>query len=328
MEKKKMKILIIVTSVAFALFVVIVAFELFWHYGKQYKDFSGNAEQEFAIPDLSSGFTPQGIATHDDKFLVCGYMNNEPSRIYVVDGNDVKHFTLTLDGDAYNGHCGGVSTYDHFGYVVGDGKIVVFDIVQALALEDGQALEAIDILACPNGADFVNAQGSKLYIGEFYHQKKYPTKESHHIDSADGTNPSLTYVYDLNNALPCGFDITTPIFAISTTEKIQGMCIDGSNRIVLSQSWSLSDSHLLVYKPFAEITPTSMEIDGENLDVYVLDSTNLVTNIVAPSMSEEITFYDGRVYIMFENASQKYHLFTRTRYKNCYSIDIDDFIAE
>ena len=96
MEKKKMKILIIVTSVAFALFVVIVAFELFGHYVKQYKDFSGNAEQEFAIPDLSSGFTPQGIATHDDKFLVFGYMNNEPSRIYVVDGAGAK-FSVKLN---------------------------------------------------------------------------------------------------------------------------------------------------------------------------------------------------------------------------------------
>lgn len=326
MQKKKRN-LIIILSVLFGVFALVVGFELFWHYGKTYPEFSAHARQEFLLPDLKEGFTPQGIASKDDKFLICGYMKSGPSRIYVVDGENYEYFTLRVDGEAYAGHCGGITTYNNFGYVVGDKQIVVFDIDAAIALDNAMSLDAIAILDCPNGADFVNAQNGVLLIGEFYHKDKYPTKQSHHINSADGINPALTYAYNLDDSLSVGFDIDAPIYAISTTEKIQGACFDDSGRIILSQSWALADSHLYVYKPLSELSSTSMTIDDQVVEVYVLDSSNLIKDIVAPCMSEEVTLYGGRIFIMFENASSKYRIVTRTRYKNCYSISINDFVA-
>ena len=62
--------------------------------------------------------------------------------------------------------------------------------------------------------------------------------------------------------------------------------------------------------------------------MYVLDSTNLLTTLELPSMSEEVTIKDGKVYVIFENACTKYKLVTRHKNTTAYSFDVKDFLED
>lgn len=317
--------LIISLSVICSIILILGGAMLIWYFGKSYKNFNKYASKQWQIPGLSDGFTPQGIWSTQNNFLTCGYMKDgSASRIYVVDNNQ-KYFTLTIEGKPYTGHCGGIATYKNLGYVVGDKHIYVFNITEALKLENGKSIKCLAVLDAPNGADFINIDNDYLYVGEFYHEKKYPTADNHKISCADGKNVAVTYVYALSDDNPF-YISSTPSYAISTTEKIQGMCFTDSGNVILSQSWSLADSHILAYKPLSEVTKTDFDYNGAKIDLYILDSTSLLTDISAPCMSEEIYFGNGKVYIMFENACKKYRLVTRTRLKNVYSLDIDKYL--
>ena len=323
---------IIIISVCSAVVLALSIFLIVWFCGKTYKNFYANATEEFAIPGLETGFTPQGL-THDTSsgnFLISGYMKDESAaRVYVVsEDQDVKYFTLTINGEAYTGHCGGIAVYEEYGYIVGEKKVYIFSITDALALDNGKSVECLQVLDAPNGSDFINIHDGKIYIGEFYHEKKYPTDEKHHILSTDGTNPALTYVYDLSSSEQYYFDITSPAFVVSTTEKIQGMCITAEGNVVLSSSWSLSDSKLYIHKTLTEIgATTTYQYNGKTVDVYVLDSSNILKTLVAPSMSEEVALANGKVYVIFENACAKYKTFTRHKNTSAYSFDVADLIA-
>lgn len=331
--KKSMKIII---SVVIALILAIGVFAIVWFNGKTYKQFYANADEEFSIPGLDEGYVPQGLAYYENGecFLSAGYMKDgSSSRVYVI-GETTKYFTLKLDGENYVGHAGGIAIYENFGYLVGDKKLYIFDISQAINLDNGKS---IDILACydaPNGADFINIQNGKLYLGEFYHETKYPTSEAHHIPSADGKNYAVTYVYDMQNITddrPYHVDITNPQFAISTTEKIQGMCINGTDsqgEIILSSSWSIADSKIYIHNGLSSIESTTIKYGSERIPLYILDSSNLKETLEIPSMSEEITYKDGRIYVIFENACSKYKLVTRHKNTKAISFELSQMLGE
>ena len=320
-------IIVLVLLLAFGVFAFI------WYNGKSYKDFYTHATKEFEVPGLDDGLVPQGLDYHEESqnFFVSGYMKEEDSasRIYVV-GDQVKYFTLKLDGEDFFGHAGGVAVYGDYGYLVGDKKLQVFNINDALALENGQSLDILASFDAPNGADFINIQDGKVYLGEFYHEKKYPTSENHHITTSDNqTNYAITFVYNIqdSNSVPYHFDINNPSFAISTTEKIQGLCLSPNGKIVLSSSWSIPDSHLLVYKPFSQIEPQTFTFnDSKDIDLYVLDGSNLLKSLVLPSMSEEVTLLGNKVFIIFENACTKWKLITRHKNTHAYSFDINKLL--
>ena len=87
---------------------------------------------------------------------------------------------------------------------------------------------------------------------------------------------------------------------------------------MLSTSYGFAASHLLTY----QISPENMFdaaranangdaaltffVDGRSVPLFFLDSTNLVSDLEAPPMTEGIEYHDGRVYISEESASNKY----------------------
>ena len=58
----------------------------------------------------------------------------------------------------------------------------------------------------------------------------------------------------------------------------------------------------------------------EEVDTYILDTP--AKTIKAPCMSEEIAVKDDRLFILFENACNKYRYFTRNNFKTAYSIEL------
>lgn len=330
--KKGVKIAI---CIVVALVLAIGIFAIVWFKGKNYKHFYAKAKAEFAIPGLDQGLVPQGLTYHEssENFLVTGYMKDgSASRIYIV-GENTKYFTLKTDGTDYVGHAGGIATYGEYGYLVGDKKLCIFNINDALALDNGGSVNILATFDTPNGGDFINIHDGKVYLGEFYHETKYPTNAKHHITTADNKmNYAVTYVYDIQDATPGNpyhFYVNDPTFAISTTEKVQGMCIAPTGEVVLSTSWSLADSKVFIHKSLSSLETQTFEFDDDkNINMYVLDSTNLLTTLELPSMSEEVTIKDGKVYVIFENACTKYKLVTRHKNTTAYSFDVKDFLED
>lgn len=124
----------------------------------------------------------------------------------------------------------------------------------------------------------------------------------------------------------------------SLPDKVQGMCVLPNGEIVLSTSYGFAASHLLTYQVSSEDLFKSAQavstargdgqaqtqgseenddaapnepafaffVEGQWTPLFYLDSTNLVSDVVAPPMTEGIEFDDGRVYISEESASNKY----------------------
>ncbi len=318
----------ITLSIVFTLFVLVFAVLTIWYFGGNYDEFYAIATQEFAIPGLSEGFTPQGIA-YDNKtsrFLICGYMKNgSASRIYVINNKKTeKYFTLALDGKAYNGHAGGIATNGVKVWISGDGQVHCFNFAD---IDNVQNTEIIDIQSSfnsQNGADFVTVEDAYLWVGEFHRNGKYDTPKSHTIETpSKKTNKAVSFKYVIDNEQDTGItENNTPIAALSTPSLVQGMVVHG-NKVVISTSYSLPDSHIYTYEidTNASVTET-FEFDETTIPLYVLDDKDLKNDLTAPCMSEEIVYAKGKVYVLFESACQKYNLFTREQLRNVYSFKI------
>lgn len=158
----------------------------------------------------------------------------------------------------------------------------------------------------PTGHDmaFCSFHDGYLFAGNFYYPEHYETPDHHRIVTPAGDqNTSLITVFRADEDAEFGID-PTAVAAISAPDKVQGMCFT-ENGIVLSISWSLTDSNLLYYTPDAEHMGTVQVLTGD-VPLYYLDSDCLTHTAVLPPMSEELVYRDGRVEVMCESACNKY----------------------
>ena len=321
----------------FSIFIVLACAVVIWYFGDTYPQFYKISQKEFEIAGLSEGFVPQGLCHFDeqDLFFYSGYMKDgSASRIYVYDNLgkcDFKYITLTVDGQDYVGHAGGIATDGKSVWVSGDGMLHRFDLEALLLADHKTKLEVKDSKEMLNGADFLKYEKypeedqGYLWVGEFHKEGKYDTEESHHIQCSDGSiNKALTYAYFVGYQEPCGItDI--PMLALSTGSLVQGMEMYGG-KVILSTSYGLSDSHIKTYDINLQADQPvygAYEVDGLTVQLYIADSSNLISDLKAPSMSEEIVAVGNKLYIMFENACKKYSAFTREKLENVFSYNLE-----
>ena len=159
----------------------------------------------------------------------------------------------------------------------------------------------------PTGHDmaYCSFYNGYLLAGNFYYPEHYETPDHHRIATPTGDeNVALMTVYRADDAFEFGVD-PMPVAAFSTPAKVQGMCFTSDNELVLSISWSLTDSNLLFY----DVDTTrvgSVKVLGGEVPLYYLDSANLTETVVLPPMSEELVCKDGKVLVMCESACNKY----------------------
>ncbi len=326
-------------ATAIVMMVIFVAFTIFafvYYFGEPYTDFYKTARQEFEIVGLSDNLVPQSLCYFKDDanniFLVGGYMSDgKASRVYVVDAKTyvtLKSFSLAyLDENDnivdYVGHCGGIKTDGNGVWFCGESYVYYFKYEDIIYVDDGGQIVADSYFNAPNGADFLTIYDNKLLVGEFHKDGKYDTSESHVIETTNGTNHAVTFAYEIDNNSEYGLRNLNPVYAISTTSLVQGMAITDDS-IILSTSYSLPSSNLYVYKNVLNsgLEPIKMTFENveEEVDTYILDTP--AKTIKAPCMSEEIAVKDDRLFILFENACNKYKYFTRDNFKTAYSIEL------
>lgn len=291
--------------VGLAVFLVAVLVLLYAGVTVKYWDYFKNADAVFAIPGLMDDVVPQGFDLMEDgTYLMCGYMSDgTSSRIYIrfSDGTTRYATLYHADGAVYDKHAGGICHNGDYVYLAGDDGVDVFSLEQILMGGDARMLGTI-----PTGHDmaFCSFHDGYLFAGNFYYPGHYETPSHHRITTPSGDqNTSLITVFRADDAFEFGID-PGAVAAISAPDKVQGMCFT-ENGIVLSISWSLTDSNLLYYAADDQRVGTVEVLTGE-VPLYYLDSENLVHRAVLPPMSEELVYRDGRVEVMCESACNKY----------------------
>lgn len=327
-KKKSARGKIVGLSAALVLCVALFVFLCVWFFGARYPAFFGSAKEEAEIPGLKEGISPQGLCPVPEnaegyEFAMSGYMvDGSASRVYLIGKDKHKFVTLTEEGKDVTTHFGGVTCTGEELLVASGKTLLRVSLAAALGAEEGGKLEAeravetdFNVAYC-----YFNADTQKLYAGEFYREKNYKTNEDHHLTVNGETNYAFIYEYSLEN----GAIKELPDKVISVRALVQGIAVYG-DKITLSTSYGLADSVFYTYGNIlgGEASGTAT-VDGKEIPLYRLDSTNLLSALTAPCMSEEIFVRDGRIYILFESLCNKYKYFVRTRIDSILSLPLGD----
>ena len=319
---KVWKITLITISSIFIGIFIFLGIYYFWPWNKSFFDHS---TQEFEIPGLDSNFVPQGMTKIEgsNRYLISGYMSdNSPSRFYLIDQDNKteKYFTLDQSGIDYVGHAGGVVSKGSTIWVVGDKNCYRFMLSDVNSVQSGEEVQVIDSFELSNGADFVFEYDNYLWIGEFYKEGDYETSKTHRLKTRSGEeNPSLIYGYQIDESMAYGLYENSPNKIISVRGECQGITVTNDGKFVMSCSYSIKDSTIYYYTNILSEEKHGTFVLGKKMvDLWYLDNDALISEMNAPSMSEELVFDNGRIYILFESSAKKYKIFNRKQLKNVY----------
>lgn len=293
MRKRTKIILLIIAAVLLIIAAVIVVIPAI-----QTGDFASRAEKVVQVPDLNSGFVPQGleILPENEVYLVSGYLG-ETVQIKIIGKNESRSVSLyNADGSDFESHAGGVCRAGDFVYISGEQSIYAFSLNDVLS---GSAT-LVGKFPANSRASFCFADEKYVYVGEYAFGVFYQTAESHHLKTPAGDeNNAVVFAFPIDVNQPLGIK-TEPEFAFSITGNVQGMEI-AEGKAFLSASDRINGSRLISY----DISSAKIGSFGEIPLVY-LDSSNLVEKQPMLPQSEGIVYVDGKMHILFESAANKY----------------------
>ena len=310
---KPLKITLIVIGILIGIVIIaLIAVNVFVR--STYATFYDQAEQEFAIPGIDSGFIPQDIDYYDvgETWLFSGYMTDgSRSPVYkrYVNGDTFEVYVNDTDGKPYSGHGSAITSNDKFIYLTCENGYLVFNAEDFISLPGGESITAVEKIDLDFTPAFMNIENNELYVGNFYHPQAYETPDEHHIATLDGQegamNQAVMYVYGSNEWFQYGFS-STPVRAYSIPDRVQGVCATADEKLIFSTSYGLASSHILTYDT------KGMEPDGYfstsscDVPLFILDARTQVENLEAPPMTEGIETHEGRIFICDESATNKY----------------------
>lgn len=308
---KPARIALIVVIVLVVLIVLaIIVFNIYIR--TTYSSFYEQAREEFPIPETNSGFVEQDIDHVDkaDVWLFSGYMNKQstcPILRRNADGSTTKVFVRLPNGELYGQYHGsGITSTDEYVYLTTDSGYLVLSTDDVVNAKDGDTVQVLGERELGFAPAFLSISNGILYTGEFYDSGAYLTPEDHHMDTPNGErNCAIMYAFAPQPAGFFGYS-ELPEIVYSIPDKVQGVCVTEEGSMVLSTSWGISGSHLLVYSNELGTTDDTFTVDDVEVPLRYIDSTSQIQDILAPPMTEGVTVFEGRVYVGFESASNKY----------------------
>ena len=330
--KKLLKVLkITIISILALVILVVVGFVAYMRLSVT--EYYKASDKGFKIPGLSDSFIPQGLSYDSaaGDFYITGYMkDHSASPIYIVDkdtGKVRKNIKmLNPDGSEFTGHNGGIAVVNGRVFVAGsaDNCLYTYDPSAIRAVDNDTPLAYDGVIDLGQGDDgfsvaFVTGYNGQIIAGEFYRDVVYPTSESHWMTTPSGaTNKAIAVAFTLDGNTP----VPTAVFSLP--HQVQGMYVDDNN-IYLSTSYGVKFSHILRYEQSDVVSNGTFKIWGEDVPLYILDDSNLASDVKIAPMSEEIEIINGRMYVMCESASDKYFFGKLTGAKHCYATDTSLF---
>ena len=276
-----------------------------------YREFYRAASAAFPIPGLAENFVPQGIEScGNGEFLLSGYISTSGfSRLYYISADGAARFIRVVDqeGNSLASHSGGICTNGPYTYLAGGrGRCYVLSSADIFDQTSHEA-NVLGVLETDNAASFCCLTEDHLLVGE-YEYGRFRTAASHHITTPSGDrNTAVMLSYPLDGTKPFGVE-PEPDRAYSLPGRIQGACATDDGRIVLSASSFLNSSQLLLYDR-QSVVQGSHGIywnDGSPIPIFFLDTGSCVDVLHLPPYSEEAVYVDGRVYVLFESAANRF----------------------
>ena len=299
-EKKKMswwkKTLLITGSTIGGIISLFLAFILVLNVGKFgiYHNYYTIREVVCTNHGMNDNYVSQGTAVTDDgKYVITsGYMSDKThSRIYITNiaTDETKYVKFTRNGEKNTYHFGGVAVSGDTLYLASASKIF------PISLEDCFTKDVIDLgegIKTNNSASFIFADGSYLYVGEFFDGNS--NKTDNHIEYNNVEYNAITTVYEID-------DLTKPVKVIGIRDKVQGFAVSTAGGILLSTSFGLTSSKFYYYK---ESNIVNTNTTYNDIPLYVLENHNLLFE--GPAMAEDLDYHDGKFYTNFESSCNKY----------------------
>lgn len=295
---------------------------------EEFADFLSAASPSFRIPGLNQAMTPQGITYSEATGLayISSYAGGEtPSAISAVDlatGEFVaEYYLFQADGSPFTSHVGGIAVTENSVYLSakldsdGSYSVAVLPLAE-LPTAGSHNVTVEKNVAVPVSPSFINYSGGMLWIGNFYHPEAdygLPPELNHTTQSADGEYGCyvLGYALDPETGLPepaPGENYPVPDCILAAPDRIQGITYS-ENRVFLSQSYGRkNNSTVLVYSlALTEDCDTEIELCGERLPAYILDSRRQSAALTAMPMTEGLCAGpNGSVLILFESGASRY----------------------
>jgi len=331
-NKKRILIIILAAALCFLAFLIVSFREGYMERRSAIDLYMKNSTAVCEIPDINSGFIPQGLAydPSSDSILITGYMGGGGcSPIYVIDrttGQAKKILMLTDGGKNFTGHAGGISIFDGIAYVAGSTKGFMY----------GYSLQ--DIYNSDNNAGLIpdrvtdlKYEGEKirvsftavddkfLYAGEFYKAPIFLTHRSHKVEYQGVTQNAYLFGYT-----PSSDGKSVPACVYSIPDNVQGACFD-DGYLFLSQTDKILSSRILAYKLDTFTEAGTKEVLGAEVPLYCLTEENASKITCIPAMSEEIIAVDGQLYILYESASNRYRMGKGKGFENVLSTPLAFF---
>ena len=241
-------------------------------------------------PGLNDNFVPQGLAVTNDVILTSGYMSDDNiSRIYIINNGNVNYKEVYVNGKASRHHLGGIAISGDNVYLCAGTKL--YSTTIDVLLSDDEVVYFTDGYSLLNTPSYTFADDNYLYVGEYNDGSKYVSDNM--IEDETGTYYAICTKYALT-------DLTTPLQVYALPNHVQGFCVTNEGKIVLSISHGFTSSE---YQVYTEGLATSTYKD---IPLVVLSSYDYV--IKGPAMSEDLSYYEGKVYTLTEAACNKYFL--------------------
>ena len=188
-------------------------------------------------------------------------------------------------------------------YVSNDHKLFRISMETYEALPSSAYCAFEEEIPVPVNSSYCCYAEGVLWVGEFQYGGDYKTDASHYVKTADGLQRAWTCGYRMDAEQ----DFSKPDYILSVTERIQGITtVDG--KIYLSQSYGRrADSLIFKYENvLTREADSAVEIAGESVPMWFLDSGCREDALLSPPMSECLCAVDGDIYVLFESAAQPY----------------------
>ncbi|MDE7164041.1 MAG: hypothetical protein K2O04_01265 [Clostridiales bacterium] len=313
--KKTLIIIGIVLGSIIGLFLILY-FILFLIGVGKYGEARDEREYVCVVPEINSGWAPQGIAYTGDEYIQTGYDGDNNVVLYIGKNEGFKRIVVTdLDGKTAKGHAGGVACTKNNVYVANDNTLLRLELDKLKAAASGGKVTVAQVIPVDNRAAYCFSDENHLYVGEFYRAGNYETEKSHHYTTPEKEdNKAIVSCYSLDEQGMISADGAQPYpeYCISVTGLVQGFAVK-NGVYMLSRSYGLADSDLQYHTaPIdvgAKITVSFKKNEAakkKEVPLYYLGGKTLLRSLKLPAFSEDITIANDRVVVTNEASANKY----------------------